>query len=72
MAPAELRTKLLGCVKHGRNVLVLSQRNGEACSARGRVVSVNLTHFVLSWRTGEMVIPINAVTSVEDAGRDDE
>lgn len=66
MTPTEIRTSLLEAVAHGRVVIVTSTRNGEQLRARGKVVSVTSTHFVLSWRTGESVLPLSAVTNVEE------
>ena len=66
------RDQLLECAKHGRVIVVDTTRTGSVCRARGKVVSVNLTHFVLSWKTGECILPIGAVIHLERALADHE
>jgi len=70
VSPDEIRALLLSSARADARVLVTNTRNGSECIAVGIVKSLSATHVVVSWQSGETIIPLAAIVDVTVQRRD--
>lgn len=63
----QIEATLFALAKSGKSASIYSEKNGVPCVAVGRVRSVNTTHVIVGWRSGETIVPLNAITAIEEA-----
>jgi aspartate/glutamate racemase len=70
VSPDEIRAVLLSSARADARVLITNTRNGSECIAVGIVKSLSTTHVVVSWMTGETIVPLASITDVTVQRRD--
>ncbi len=65
MTPEEIRKTLLASARDDARVLITNMRDGKECIAVGIPKSLSATHVVVSWMTGETIIPLASITDVQ-------
>lgn len=62
----QIRKLLIAAVKTGKKVVVTSKKDSQECIARGEIRSVSPSYVVITWASGETIVPINSIVDVGD------